>query len=322
MPNAIIVQNKELKYVEVPYVKPKAGEVRIRHTAIGVNFIDVYHRTGLYPLAAPFIPGVEAVGYVEEVGPGVEGYNVNDKVIYGTSPNAGGYSTHNNIHQDLLIKVPFDINEESLLSLFMKGMTVHMLLCRVYYVMPENTILVHAAAGGVGTYICQWASYTGAKIIGTVSSDAKAKWAKDNGCTYTINTKTEDVVKRVMEITNGRGVPVVYDAVGQATFQQSIDCLAPMGLFVSYGQASGPIPPVDLSTFAKKSLFFTRPSVFNYKSDRKEFVLTAIELMEGMRQNMLKPRIGARFALKDAAEAHKALENRQTMGSIILIPPK
>ncbi len=319
MPNAIIVKNKQLVYTEVPYVKPKAGEVRVKHTAIGVNFIDVYHRTGLYSLVEPGIPGVEGTGYVEEVGSGVEGFNVGDKVIYGTALG-GGYSTHNNVHQDLLIKVPFDVNEEQLLALFMKGLTTHYLLCRVFFVLPENTILVHSAAGGVGTYLCQWANYTGAKIIGTVSSDEKTKWAKDNGCTYVINTKKEDLVKRVMEITEGRGVPVAYDGVGKDTFQQTIDCLSPMGLFVSYGQSSGPVPPVDLRVFAQKSLFFTRPSLFTYKSNRKELVLTALELIEGMRQNMLKPRIGAKFALKDAAAAHTALESRKTMGSILLIP--
>lgn len=320
MPNAIVINNGQFEYKEVPYTAPKAGEVRIKHTAIGVNFIDVYHRTGLYPLPSPAIPGIEATGYIEEVGSGVEGFAVGDKVIYGTSAHAGAYATHNNIDQKQLIKVPFDISDEQLLALFMKGLTTHYLLCRVYYVLPENTILVHSAAGGVGTYMCQWGSFIGCKIIGTVSSDEKAKWAIENGCTYVINTKKEDVVKKVLEYTNGRGVPVAYDAVGKDTFQQTIDCLAPMGLFVSYGQASGAIPPVDLSVFSPKSLFYTRPSVFNYKADRNELVLSSMELFEGMRQNVLRPRISGRYALKDAAHAHKLLEGRQTMGSIILIP--
>lgn len=320
MPNAIVINNGQMEYKEVPYVAPKPGEVRIRHTAIGVNFIDIYHRKGMYPMAPGNIPGVEATGIIDEVGTGVDGFAVGDKVIYGTSAHQGAYATHNNIDQKQLIKVPFDIPDEPLLAIFMKGLTTHYLLCRVYYVLPENTILVHSAAGGVGTYMCQWASFIGCKTIGTVSSDEKAKWAMDNGCTYTINTKKEDVVKKVLEYSGGRGVPVAYDGVGKDTFQQTIDCLAPMGLFVSYGQSSGSIPPVDLSVFAKKSLFFTRPSVFNYKADRNELVLSAMEIFEGMRQNVLKPRIGGRYALKDAAGAHKLLENRQTMGSIILIP--
>ena len=320
MSNAIIIQNKELKYVEVPHNPPKAGEVRVKHTAIGVNYIDVYHRTGLYPLPAPGIPGVEATGIVEECGAGVEGFSRGDRVVYGTAPHAGAYATHNNVEGRYLIKVPSDINDEALLALFMKGMTTHYLICRVYFVLAENTILIHSAAGGVGTYMGQWAHSVGCTIIGTVSSDAKVAWAKENGYTHVINTSKEDVVKRVMEITKGRGVPVVYDAVGKDTFQQSIDCLANMGLFVSYGQSSGPVPPVDLSIFSKKSLFYTRPSLFNYKADRNELVLTAMELFEGMRQNVLKPRIGGKFALRDAAAAHTALEGRKTMGSILLIP--
>jgi NADPH2:quinone reductase len=307
MPNAIIIKNNAFQYVDFPRVAPKANEVRIKHTAIGVNYIDVYHRTGVYPLAAPHIPGIEAAGVVEEVGSDVIDFAPGERVIYGTSASGGAYATHNNIPAKDVIKLPNDLPDEDVLTLFMKGMTVHMLLCRVYFVMPENTILIHAAAGGVGTYMCQWAKFIGAKVIGTVSSPEKAVWAENNGCDYVINTTSEDIVKRVMEITNGKGVPVVYDSVGRATFQQSIDCLAPLGLLVSYGQSSGAVPPVDLSIFAKKSLFFTRPTVFNYKSERNELLMTAMEIFEGMRQGVLKPRISHKFALKDAAEAHKAL---------------
>lgn len=325
MPNAIIITSpggaENLKYVEIPYKAPAPTEVRIKTTCIGVNYIDIYQRNGLYPVGAPFIPGVEAAGIIEEIGSNTEGVAVGDRVIFGTSPTpAFAYATHVNIDQKYTIKIPFDISDEALLSLFMKGLTAHYLLCRIFYVLPDNTILVHSAAGGVGTYMCQWASFIGAKIIGTVSSDEKAKWATANGCTHVINTSRQDFVKATMEITGGKGVPVVYDAVGKDTFMQSLECLAPMGLMVSYGQSSGAIPPVDLSVLSKKSLFLTRPSVFNYKADRNELVLTAMELFEGMRQNVLKPRIGQKFALKDAAHAHKLLESRQTMGSILLIP--
>ena len=325
MAHAIIVDShgdaEKLKYAQVTDSKPNSGEVRLKHTAIGVNFIDVYHRTGLYGTNVPFIPGVEACGIVEEVGPNVGGLQVGDRVAYGTAINAqGAYSTHRNIDANLLIKVPADISDEVAAAIMVKGMTAHYLIRRTYVVGPGANILVHAAAGGVGTYLCQWASYSGCNVIGTVSTAEKAKWASENGCAYPLNVKSEDWPEQVKAITGGLGVGVVYDSIGKDTFLRSFDCLMPLGLMVSYGQSSGPVPPFDLSVLAKGNFFLTRPTLGFYKGDRNELILSGMELFEAVRLGAIAPKITQKIPLKDAAEAHRLLESRQTMGSIILVP--
>lgn len=325
MPHGIIISEhggvEALEYKEFSLPKPAAGEVTVRNTAIGVNYIDIYNRTGLYKNPLPFIPGKEAAGIVEEIGDGVEGYKIGDRVCYGTAIHlTGAYATHFNIPAQYLLKIPIDIPDEVAATIMVKAMTAHYLLRRTFYVMPENRILIHAAAGGVGTYLCQWANAIGAIVIGTVSSDEKKQWALDNGCHQVINYQTEDWVARVRELTGGKGVTVVYDAVGKDTFLKSFECLIPLGLLVSYGQSSGAIPPFDLSVLSKGSYFLTRPSLGDYKKDRNELVMSALEIYDNIRSGILRPHITHRIPLQDAAEAHRLLEGRKTMGSIVLVP--
>jgi NADPH2:quinone reductase len=325
MPHATIISQhggpEALEYKEFSLPAPAAGEVTIRHTAIGINYIDVYNRVGLYKTPLPFIPGKEAAGVIEAIGEGVEGYKIGDRVCYGTATHlTGSYATHRNMPAQYLLKIPVDIADEVAATIMVKAMTAHYLLRRTFNVMPENRILIHAAAGGVGTYMSQWANALGAIVIGTVSNDAKKKWALDNGCHHVINYQTEDWVARVREITGGVGVPVVYDSVGKDTLLKSIDCLMPLGLLVSFGQSSGAVPPFDISALSKNSCFLTRPSLGEYKKDRNELVMSALEIYENIRSGILRPLITHKIPLKDAAQAHRLLESRQTMGSIVLIP--
>ncbi len=325
MVKAIVISSpggtEALNFKEITLGGPFEGEALIRHTAIGLNYIDIYHRTGFYKNDLPMVPGIEASGVVEAVGTGVEGLKPGDRVCYGTAPHLPfGYATHRTIPAEFLVKIPNDITDEDAATIMVKGMTAHFLLRRTFAVTPDDYILVHAAAGGVGTYLCQWASNLGAIVIGTVGSREKAAWAEENGCHHVINYTTEDWVTRVREITHDKGVVVVYDSVGEATFKKSLECLMPLGLLVSFGQSSGPVPPIDISLLAQGSFFLTRPSIAHYKSERSELVMSALEIFQAVRTGVLKPRITHRIPLKDAAEAHRLLESRSTMGSIVLIP--
>ena len=306
-----------LRWEEIEVGEPGPGQVRIRQTAAGLNFIDVYHRTGLYPQPLPFTPGVEGAGVVESVGPGVEGLNEGDRVAY--AGPTGGYSERRLIAADRLITLPDDISDEQAAAMMLQGMTVDMLINRVRPLKAGETILVHAAAGGVGLILCQWASALGATVIGTVSTEEKAEHARANGCDYPILYKTQDFVALMDEFTNGAKVPVVYDSVGKDTFLRSLDCLQKRGLLVSFGQSSGPIEPFAPGLLAQKgSLFLTRPTLFDYIAERGELERSAAALFDIVRSGKVRIDIGQRFPLCEAAQAHRALEARETTGSTVL----
>jgi len=306
-----------LRWEEVEVGDPGAGQVTLRQEAAGLNYIDVYHRIGLYPQPLPFTPGVEGAGVVEAVGPGVTGLKAGDRVAY--AGPAGGYAEVRVIDADRLVKVPDSISCEQAASMMLKGMTAHMLLRSVHRVEPGETILIHAAAGGVGLIVCQWAKALGAIVIGTVGSDEKAELARAHGCDHPIVYTRQDFAAEVERITEGKKLPVVYDSVGKDTFLKSLDCLRPRGLMVSFGNASGPVDPVPPGILAQKgSLFLTRPTLFHYIADRAELEMAARELFDVVESGKVKIEIKQRFALKDAAEAHRALEARKTSGSTIL----
>lgn len=302
---------------EVKIGDPGPRQVRLRQTAVGLNFIDVYHRTGLYPQSSPFIPGVEGAGTIDAIGPDVTGFNIGDRVAY--AGPIGGYAEVRLIEADRIVKLPSDISDEQAAAMMLKGMTAHMLLRRVYSVQPWDTVLVHAAAGGVGLILCQWAAALGATVIGTVSTDEKAELAKAHGCTYPIVSKRQDFVAEVERITGGAKLPVVYDSVGRDTFLGSLDCLRPRGLMVSFGNASGPVEPISPLLLSQKgALFLTRPTLYHYIATRPELEAAAGELFEIVSSGKVKIDIGQRFPLSEAAAAHRALEARQTVGSTIL----
>jgi NADPH:quinone reductase len=306
-----------LKMSEVVIGSPGPGEVRIDHTAIGVNFIDIYHRTGLYPQPMPFIPGMEGAGIVGAIGPGVTGLNVGDRVGY--AGLIGSYSEARLVRADRLVVLPDHIPDELAAAIMLKGMTAQVLLRQVYKVAKGDTILIHAAAGGLGTIMCQWAASLGATVIGTVSSDEKAQKAKANGCQYPIVYTRENFVERVNEITEGRKVPVVYDSVGKVTFSGSLDCLRPRGLLVISGSSSGPVPSIDPSLLAQKgSLFLTRSVVFTYISTRAELEAAAADLFSVVAAGKIKIPPNQRYPLAEAERAHRDLENRRTMGATVL----
>lgn len=310
----------ELK--DINLADPGAGEVRLRHTAIGVNYIDTYHRSGLYPVPLPSGIGLEAAGVVEAVGAGVTGLKVGDHVAYGSGP-IGAYSEARNIPAAKLIKIPNSnvIPDEVAAAMMLKGMTVRYLLRATYKVKPGETVLFHAAAGGVGTIFGQWAKALGVTAIGTVGSDAKKEIAKAHGYAHVINNRTEDVVKRVKELTGGKGVPVVYDGVGQATFVTSLDCLQPRGMLVSFGNASGPVKNVDLGILsAKGSLYVTRPTLMTYTATPEELKETADDLIEMVASGKVKIPINQRYKLADAVQVHRDLESSKTTGTTILTP--
>jgi NADPH:quinone reductase len=310
-----------LRYEEVAVGPPGPGEVRLRQTAVGLNFIDVYYRTGLYPPPSlPFVPGLEAAGVVEELGEGVSELAVGQRVAY-ASPPLGAYAEARLMPAHRLVPLPEGIADEQAAAMMLKGMTAQYLLRRTFRVQPGQTILFHAAAGGVGLIACQWAKHLGATVIGTVGSDAKAELARAHGCAHPIRYDREDVAARVKEITGGKGVPVVYDSVGKDTFETSLECLAPLGMLVTFGQSSGKIPPLETAILAQKgSLFLTRPTLMTYVAAREDLMASAGELFEVVRSGAVRIEVNQRFPLREAAEAHRALERRQTTGSTVLLP--
>jgi NADPH2:quinone reductase len=309
-----------MQLVEVDLPKPALGEIRIRQTAIGLNYIDTYHRSGLYPVKLPSGLGQEAAGVVEEVGQGVTTLRVGDRVAYGNGP-IGAYAQARNIPASRVVKIPSTIDDQTAAGMMLKGMTVRYLLRATYKVKAGETILLHAAAGGVGLIASQWAKALGATVIGTVGSDAKMDIATANGCAHVINSSTENVVARVKEITNGKGVPVVYDGVGQATFMTSLDCLSLRGLLVSFGNASGPVVGVELGILASKgSLYVTRPTIGSYIGTEAEMRETAGDLIDVVQSGKVKISVNQRYALADVVQAHRDLAARKTTGTTVLIP--
>jgi NADPH2:quinone reductase len=308
-----------LQLDDVQVGEPGAGQVRIRHTAIGVNFVDTYQRSGLYPMQLPAVAGNEAAGVVEAVGPGVKGLKKGDRVAYTGLP--GAYCDERLVPADRMVKIPSGISDEQAASMMLKGMTVHYLIFSTYRVKKGDTVLWHAAAGGVGLIACQWLKKLGVTVIGTVGSEEKAKLAKAHGCKHVINYSTENFVERVKEITKGKKVPVVYDSVGKSTWEGSLDCLQPRGLMVSFGNASGAVPPVNLGILpAKGSLYVTRPTLNTYIAAREELVKRSTDLFNAVKSKKVKIETTARYKLADAAQAHRDLEGRKTTGSVVLIP--
>ena len=321
MPNAIRVHEyggpEVLRWEAIDIGEPGPGQIRLRQEAAGLNFIDVYHRTGLYPQAMPFTPGVEGAGVTEAVGPDVDHLRVGDRVAYGGP--VGGYADVRLIDATKVVKLPDAISSEDAAAMMLQGMTAEMLLRRVFPVKPGDTILIHAAAGGVGLIVCQWAKALGATVIGTVGSDEKAELARARGCDHPIVYTRQDFVAEVKRITDGAKLPVVYDSVGKDTFLKSLDCLRPRGMMVSFGNASGAPDPIPPNLLAQKgSLFLTRPTLYNYTSTRDELQASADALFGIVESGKVKVEVKQRFALRDAAEAHRALEARQTTGSTIL----
>jgi len=310
-----------LRWEEVDVGDPGPGEVRIRHTAIGVNFIDVYQRTGLYPLPQlPAILGQEGAGVVEAAGAGVTDLKAGDRVAYASAP-IGAYSEARLMPADRVVPVPEGIDDRQAAAMMLKGMTAQYLIRSTYRIQAGETILVHAAAGGVGLILCQWAKSLGVTVIGTVGSDEKAELARAHGCTHPIVYTRENFVERVREITGGKGLPVVYDSVGQATYMGSLDCLKPRGLLVLFGQSSGAVPPFNLGILAQKgSLYVTRPTLATYAATREDLLGCAGELFDVVRQGTVRINVNHTFPLKDTAEAHRALEGRKTTGSTVLLP--
>jgi len=308
-----------MRWEETETGEPGPGQVLIRNTAIGLNFVDVYYRTGLYPLALPAVIGVEAAGRVEAVGPKVKELKPGDRVV--ADMRMGSYAERRIAPADRLVKIPAAISDQQAAGMMLKGMTAQYLLRRTYRVKAGETILVHAAAGGVGLILCQWAKALGARVIGTVSTAEKAALAKKNGCRFPIVTSGQGFVQRVKEITKGKGVPVVYDSVGKDTFVDSLECLAPLGLMVSYGNASGPVAPFPLGILSQKgSLFLTRPTLATYTATREDLVKAARELFAMVTRGLVKIRINQTYPLKEAPQAHRDLEARRTTGSTVLLP--
>ncbi len=309
-----------LKLIDLELDEPAEGEVQIRHTTIGLNFVDVYYRSGLYPAALPSGLGSDAAGVVTKLGAGVKGLKPGDRVAYGSGP-LGSYQEARNLPANRLVKLPKAISDETAAGMMLKGMTVRYLLRATYKVKRGETVLFHAAAGGVGLIFSQWAKALGVKVIGTVGSEEKRAVALAHGCWQVINSKTEDVVDRVMEMTKGQGVPVVYDGVGQATFVQSLDCLKPRGLLVAFGNASGPVQGFNLGILASKgSLYVTRPTLATYIASDTDFAATAGDLVRMVKSGKVKIVVNQRYALADAAKAHEDLEGRRTTGASVLIP--
>ncbi|HWV63697.1 MAG TPA: quinone oxidoreductase [Oxalicibacterium sp.] len=309
-----------MEYVDVDVPQPGPGEVSVRQAACGLNYIDVYFRSGLYKQPLPGGIGMEGAGVVDAVGPGVTHVRPGDRVAYAGHP-PGAYAQWRTVPADILVKLPKSIDFDVAAGMMLQGMTVQYLFRRTFRLQGGETILFHAAAGGVGLIACQWARALGVTMIGTVSSDEKAELAKQHGCKHVINYRRENFVERVKEITNGEGVPVVYDSVGKDTFTDSLDCLSPLGMMVSYGSASGPVPPFSLNELASRgSLFITRPSLFSYTARRDDLEMMAAELFGMVEGGKIGIEVNQRYALQDAAQAHRDLEARKTTGSTILIP--
>ena len=308
-----------LVWEEVSLAKPGPGEARIRHTAVGLNFVDIYTRTGLYPVPLPSGLGGEAAGVVEEVGPGVTDVKPGDRVAYGSAP-LGAYAQARLIPSDRLLKLPSSIDDRTAAAMMLKGLTVQYLIRQTYRVKAGDTILLHAAAGGIGLILSQWAKHLGATVIGTVGSEEKAKLARDHGCAHTILYTREDFVKRVEEITGGKKVPVVYDSVGKDTFLKSLDCLAPLGVCALFGQSSGAVEPLNLGLLAQKgSLYVTRPTLNTYAAKRESLVAMAKELFEVVQSGAVKIEVRQTYPLRDAAKAQADLAARKTTGSTVLL---
>ena len=308
-----------LRWTEVSLPKPARGEAVVRAHAIGVNYIDTYQRSGLYKMPLPFVPGSEGAGEVVAVGPGVTDFKVGDRGAYAGA--LGGYADERVMPADRLVKLPDSIDYNTGAAMMLQGMTVRYLLKQTYKVGPGTTVLLHAAAGGIGLIASKWAKHLGATVIGTTSSADKMELAKAHGCTHVINYKTEDFVKRTKELTNGQGVDVVYDGVGKDTYPGSLDCLKPLGLWVSFGNASGPIANFDFGMLAAKgSLYATRPTLNTYTAKRADLVENANELFDVVKKGTVKIPINQTYALKDAAKAQSDLESRKTTGTTVLIP--
>lgn len=324
MPKAIRIYDtggpEVLKWEDFDPGEPGMGQVRIANSAIGVNFIDIYHRTGLYPAILPGGIGVEACGVVEAVGPEVSEFSVGDRVAYGAAP-LGSYSEVHVMPEHRLVRVPDEIDDRTAATLMLKGMTAWYLLRRTYPVQAGETILIHAAAGAVGLIAVQWAKHLGATVIGTVGSEDKAELARAHGCDHTILYRDDDFARRVREITGGEGVPVVYDSVGKATFGGSLDCLRPLGMMVSFGNASGPVPDMSPALLAQKgSLFLTRPTLMHYNDKREDLLAGAAEVFEVVRSGAVRIRVNQTYPLADAAQAHADLAARRTTGCTVLLP--
>ena len=309
-----------LRTEEIEPGKPGPQEVQVRHTAIGVNYIDVYDRTGLYPVSLPSGLGREAAGVVAAIGRGVRGVRVGERVAY-VWPSPGAYSELRNVPAERVVRIPRGVSDEQAAALMLKGLTAHYLIRRTHRVARGDTILVHAAAGGVGLILCQWARALGAKVIGVVGSDAKAEIARRHGCRHVLISGRDELVGGVKALTRGEGVAVVYDSVGKDTFMESLDCLRRLGMMVTFGNASGPVPAIEPLELTKRgSLFLTRPQLFSYIGTRKELEAAARELFSAVRSKKIRVVIGQRYPLSRAADAHRDLEGRRTTGSTVLTP--
>ncbi|HYL03146.1 MAG TPA: quinone oxidoreductase [Steroidobacteraceae bacterium] len=309
-----------LRSEELEPGKPAAGEAQVHHTAIGVNYIDVYDRTGLYPVTLPSGLGREAAGTITALGRGVRGFRVGERVAY-VLPVPGAYSELRNVPAERLVKLPRGVSDEQAAALMLKGLTAQFLIRRTHRVARGETILVHAAAGGVGLILCQWARALGATVIGVVGTDAKAELARRHGCRHVLISGRDELAPAVKKLTRGEGVAVVYDAVGKDTFTESLDCLRRLGLMVTFGNASGPVPPISpLELTRRGSLFLTRPTLFNYIATRAELTAAARELFAAVRARKIRVHVGQKYPLADAAEAHRDLEGRRTTGSTVLTP--
>ena len=306
-----------LLWQQVEVGRPGQGQVRLRQTAVGLNYVDTYHRSGLYELPMPSGLGSEGAGIVEEVGPGVTGLKPGDRVAYAGGP-IGAYADERVMPADRLVPLPDDITDQQAAAMMLKGMTAWYLVRRTHPVKRGETILIHAAAGGVGLIVSQWAKHLGATVIGTVGDEEKATLAKRNGCDYPILYKHEDFVAKVSELTHGKKLPVVYDSVGKDTFYKSLDCIAPLGLMASFGQSSGAYGPVDIGILAGKgSLFLTRPTLFTYTASREDLLTAARELFEMVERGAVKIAVNQTYLLREAARAHRDLQDRKTTGSTV-----
>jgi len=309
-----------LELKDIKLNDPKSGEVLIKNEAIGLNYIDTYHRSGLYPIELPSNIGMEGAGVIEKVGPDVNDFNIGDKVAYASMP-IGSYSTHRIFPTKKLVKVPEGIELENVVTLMTKGITTFYLLHKTFPVKSGDTILYHAAAGGVGQILCQWAKSLGCTVIGTVGSDEKIEVAKTNGCDYVINYSKENFAEKVKEITNGKGVPVVYDGVGKKTFDGSIECLKIRGTMVSFGNASGPLDPCNVTkSLAPKGLYLTRPSIAHYTTTRDELDEAANKVFEMFKTKKFGLKIFKKYSLSEIVKAHKDLESRKILGPAVIIP--
>ena len=323
MKSVIISKNggpEVLELKEINLDNLKSGEVLIENKAIGLNYIDTYHRSGLYPIDLPSKIGIEGAGIIKKIGPDVKNFKIDDRVAYASMP-LGSYSTHRIFPTKKLIKIPDEIDFKNVVTLMTKGFTVFYLLHKTYQVKTGEYILFHAAAGGVGQIFCQWAKSLGCKVIGTVGSDEKIKIAKENGCDYVINYSKENFATKVKEFTNGEGVPVVYDGVGKKTFDQSIECLKIRGVMVSFGNASGPLDPCNITkSLAPKGLYLTRPSIAHYTTTREELDEAASKVFEMYLKKKFKLKIFKEYSLNEIVKAHQDLENRKILGPAVIIP--